>query len=411
MRNLMTGCLLAAFLCAASCGCSKDNGGGEEGGQVAGVTVKPAYNKSEELHNPLNGWVMYVSADYDPSYFDKEIYVPLLGKNVRVADYASACYIRTKWSVLNPADGQYAWKDPDSKVYKLVQKARELKLPIAFRVVVDGRDQGANTPQFVYDAGAEYAMSEPKYPDRKTPMPQDPIFQRYYEKLVAALDEEYNDPENTTIIDGAGDAAQIAARVKNIRIQIEAATSEYDREKLQERVAKLAGGVALIRVGAATEVEMKEKKARVEDALHATRAAVEEGVVAGGGVALIRAKQAIAKDLKGDNDEQNAGIKIVLRAMEEPLRQIVKNAGDEPSVVVNKVADGDASCGDNAQTGVYGDMIEMGVLDPTKVTRTALQNAASVASLILTTDCMVAELPEEKPLPPAGGMGGMGGMM
>ena len=217
--------------------------------------------------------------------------------------------------------------------------------------------------------------------------------------------------ENTTIIDGAGDAEQIAARVKNIRIQIEAATSEYDREKLQERVAKLAGGVALIRVGAATEVEMKEKKARVEDALHATRAAVEEGVVAGGGVALIRAKQAIAKDLKGDNDEQNAGIKIVLRAMEEPLRQIVKNAGDEPSVVVNKVADGNANFGYNAQTGVYGDMIEMGVLDPTKVTRTALQNAASVASLILTTDCMVAELPEEKPLPPAGGMGGMGGMM
>ena len=200
MRNLMTGCLQAAFLCAASCGCSKDNGGG----QVAGVTVKPAYNKSEVLHNPLNGWVMYVSADYDPSYFDKEIYVPLLGKNVRVADYASACYIRTKWSVLNPADGQYAWKDPDSKVYKLVQKARELKLPIAFRVVVDGRDQGANTPQFVYDAGAEYAMSEPKYPDRKTPMPQDPIFQRYYEKFVAALAEEFNDPEYTSFIDGYG---------------------------------------------------------------------------------------------------------------------------------------------------------------------------------------------------------------
>ena len=150
MRNLITGCLLAAFLCAGSCGCSKDNeGGGDEGGKVSGVTVKPAYNKSQVLHNPLNGWVMYVSADYDPSYFDKEIYVPLLGKNVRVADYASACYIRTKWSVLNPADGQYAWKDPDSKVYKLVQKARELKLPIAFRVVVDGRDQGANTPQFV----------------------------------------------------------------------------------------------------------------------------------------------------------------------------------------------------------------------------------------------------------------------
>ena len=217
--------------------------------------------------------------------------------------------------------------------------------------------------------------------------------------------------ENTTIIDGAGDAAKIADCVKSIRTQIEASTSDYDREKLQERVAKLAGGVALIKVGAATEVEMKEKKARVEDALHATRAAVEEGVVAGGGVALIRAKQAIAGNLKGDNDEQNAGIRIVLRAMEEPLRQIVKNAGEEPSVVVNNVAAGAANYGYNAQTGEYGDMIEMGVLDPTKVTRTALQNAASVASLILTTDCMIAELPEEKPLPPAAGMGGMGGMM
>ncbi|MDL2058656.1 chaperonin GroEL [Mesosutterella sp. AGMB02718] len=218
--------------------------------------------------------------------------------------------------------------------------------------------------------------------------------------------------ENTTIIDGAGAADKIEERVKNIRTQIDAATSDYDREKLQERVAKLAGGVALIKVGAATEVEMKEKKARVEDALHATRAAVEEGVVAGGGVALIRAKQAIADKLTGDNDEQNAGIRIVLRAMEEPMRQIVANAGEEPSVVVNKVADGKGNFGYNAQTGTYGDMIEMGVLDPTKVTRTALQNAASVASLILTTDCMVAELPEEKPAAPAaGGMGGMGGMM
>lgn len=217
--------------------------------------------------------------------------------------------------------------------------------------------------------------------------------------------------ENTTIIDGAGDAEKIADRVKSIRTQIEASTSDYDREKLQERVAKLAGGVALIKVGAATEVEMKEKKARVEDALHATRAAVEEGVVAGGGVALIRAKQAIAADLKGANDEQNAGIRIVLRAMEEPLRQIVKNAGEEPSVVVNNVAAGTGNYGYNAQSGEYGDMIEMGVLDPTKVTRTALQNAASVASLILTTDCMIAEIPEEKPVPPAAGMGGMGGMM
>lgn len=218
--------------------------------------------------------------------------------------------------------------------------------------------------------------------------------------------------ENTTIIDGAGQAETIENRVKNIRTQIDAATSDYDREKLQERVAKLAGGVALIKVGAATEVEMKEKKARVEDALHATRAAVEEGIVAGGGVALIRAKQAI-RDLKGDNDEQNAGIRIVLRAMEEPLRQIVANAGDEPSVVVNTVANGEGNFGYNAQTGEYGDLVEMGVLDPTKVTRTALQNAASVASLILTTDCMVADLPQEEKAMPAGmdGMGGMPGMM
>ena len=217
--------------------------------------------------------------------------------------------------------------------------------------------------------------------------------------------------ENTTIIDGAGDAAAIENRVKNIRTQIEGASSDYDREKLQERVAKLAGGVALIKVGAATEVEMKEKKARVEDALHATRAAVEEGIVPGGGVALIRAKLAI-KDIKGDN-EQNAGIRIVLRAMEEPLRQIVANAGDEPSVVVNTVAQGEGNFGYNAQSAKYGDMVEMGVLDPTKVTRTALQNAASVASLILTTDCMVADLPADDKAVPAGmdGMGGMPGMM
>ena len=217
--------------------------------------------------------------------------------------------------------------------------------------------------------------------------------------------------EATTIIDGAGDAQAIEGRVTQIRQQIEAATSDYDREKLQERVAKLAGGVALVKVGAATEVEMKEKKARVEDALHATRAAVEEGIVPGGGVALVRTKFAI-KDLKGDNDEQNAGIKIVLRAMEEPMRQIVANCGEEPSVVVNKVAGGEGNFGYNAQTGEYGDMVAMGVLDPTKVTRTALQNAASVAGLILTTDCMVADIPEDKPaVPPMGGMGGMDGMM
>ncbi|MBQ9240221.1 MAG: chaperonin GroEL [Duodenibacillus sp.] len=214
--------------------------------------------------------------------------------------------------------------------------------------------------------------------------------------------------ENTTIIDGAGDQKAIEARVISIRQQIETTTSDYDREKLQERVAKLAGGVALVKVGAATEVEMKEKKARVEDALHATRAAVEEGIVAGGGTALIRAKQAIA-NLKGDNDEQNAGIRIVLRAMEEPMRMIVKNAGEEPSVVVNSVMQGKGNFGYNAQTGEYGDLVEMGVLDPTKVTRTALQNAASVAGLILTTDCMVADIPEDKPAM-APGMGGMGGM-
>ena len=217
--------------------------------------------------------------------------------------------------------------------------------------------------------------------------------------------------ENTTIIDGAGVAAKIEARVKQMRAQIEEASSDYDKEKLQERVAKLAGGVALIKVGAATEVEMKEKKARVEDALHATRAAVEEGIVPGGGVALLRACIALAS-LKGDNHDQDAGIKIVLRAMEQPLREIVENAGEEPSVVVNAVVGGKGNYGYNAATGEYGDMVEMGVLDPTKVTRTALQNAASIASLMLTTDCMVAELAEEKPamgnMP--GGMGGMGGM-
>ncbi|HYK13061.1 MAG TPA: chaperonin GroEL [Burkholderiales bacterium] len=220
--------------------------------------------------------------------------------------------------------------------------------------------------------------------------------------------------EETTIIDGAGDAKGIEGRVKNIRKQIEEATSDYDKEKLQERVAKLAGGVALIKVGAATEVEMKEKKARVEDALHATRAAVEEGIVAGGGVALIRARSGLAK-LKGDNHDQDAGIKIVLRALEEPARMIAYNAGDEPSVVINKVVEGKGNFGYNAATGQYGDMVEMGVLDPTKVTRCALQNAASVAALILTTDAMVAESPKDEGGHAGhghggGGMGGMGGM-
>jgi chaperonin GroEL len=221
--------------------------------------------------------------------------------------------------------------------------------------------------------------------------------------------------ENTIIIDGAGDKKQIEARVKQIRVQIEEATSDYDKEKLQERVAKLAGGVAVIKVGAATEVEMKEKKARVEDALHATRAAVEEGVVPGGGVAYIRAKQALDGKLKGENHDQEAGIKIVMRALEEPLRIIVDNAGDEPSVVLNKILENKGNYGFNAQTEEYGDLVQMGVIDPTKVSRTALQNASSVAGLMLTTDAMVAELVEDKKgaghshggMPDMGGMGGM----
>jgi len=218
--------------------------------------------------------------------------------------------------------------------------------------------------------------------------------------------------ENTTIIDGAGQSADIEARVNQIRAQIEEASSDYDKEKLQERVAKLAGGVAVIKVGAATEVEMKEKKARVEDALHATRAAVEEGVVPGGGVALIRALQAV-KNIKADNHDQEVGVNIARRAMEEPLRQIVANAGGEPSVVLNKVAEGEGNFGFNAATDEFGDMVAMGILDPTKVTRTALQNAASVAGLMITTEAMVAEMPKEAApaMPEMGGMGGMGGMM
>jgi chaperonin GroEL len=216
--------------------------------------------------------------------------------------------------------------------------------------------------------------------------------------------------EETTLIDGAGDTKSIEGRVKNIRTQIDEATSDYDKEKLQERVAKLAGGVALIRVGAATEVEMKEKKARVEDALHATRAAVEEGIVPGGGVAFLRARANLK--VKGDNHDQDAGIKIVMRALEEPTRWIAANAGDEPSVVINKLVEGKGNFGFNAQTGEYGDLVQMGVLDPTKVARCALQNAASVAGLILTTDAMVAELPKEESHAghAHGGMGGMGGM-
>ncbi|QQC67335.1 chaperonin GroEL [Paraburkholderia ginsengisoli] len=214
--------------------------------------------------------------------------------------------------------------------------------------------------------------------------------------------------ENTTVIDGAGERGNIEARVKQIRAQIEEASSDYDREKLQERVAKLAGGVAVIKVGGATEIEVKEKKDRVDDALHATRAAVEEGIVPGGGVALIRVRKAIS-GLKGANADQDAGIKIVLRALEEPLRQIVTNAGVEASVVVAKVAEGSGNFGYNAQTGEYGDLVESGVLDPTKVTRTALQNAASVAALLLTTDATVHEAPKDAaPATPAGGPGAPG---
>ena len=219
--------------------------------------------------------------------------------------------------------------------------------------------------------------------------------------------------ENTTIIDGAGEAANIQSRIKQIKAQIEETSSDYDREKLQERVAKLAGGVAVIKVGAATEVEMKEKKARVEDALHATRAAVEEGVVPGGGVALVRALAGIAK-LKSDNEDQEHGIVIAKRAMEAPLREIVTNAGEEASVILNKVAEGKGNFGYNAATGQFGDMVELGILDPTKVTRTALQNAASIAGLVITTEAMVAEAPKKEEAhshgPAGGGMGGMGGM-
>ncbi len=221
--------------------------------------------------------------------------------------------------------------------------------------------------------------------------------------------------ENSTIIDGAGKTEDIEARVNQIRSQIEEATSDYDKEKMQERVAKLAGGVAVTKVGAATEVEMKEKKARVEDALHATRAAVEEGVVPGGGVALVRCIESVGK-AKGENADQDTGVRIVLRALEEPLRLIVTNAGEDGSVVLNKVRESKGNTGYNAATEEYGDMMEMGILDPTKVTRIALQNAASIAGLMITTEAMVAEIPEEKPDMPMGGggmgdMGGMGGMM
>ncbi len=220
--------------------------------------------------------------------------------------------------------------------------------------------------------------------------------------------------ENSTIIDGEGESKQIEDRVNQIRAQIEESSSDYDKEKMQERVAKLAGGVALIKVGAATEVEMKEKKARVEDALHATRAAVEEGVVPGGGVALVRTLDAVAK-VKGDNPDQEAGIKAILKAIESPLRQIVDNGGDDASVVLNEVQNNKGTYGYNAGTGEYGDMIEMGILDPTKVTRSALQHAASIASMIITTEAMITDAPQDAAAAPAmpdmGGMGGMGGMM
>jgi chaperonin GroEL len=218
--------------------------------------------------------------------------------------------------------------------------------------------------------------------------------------------------DNTTIVDGAGDQNNIQGRVKQIRAQIEDTSSDYDREKLQERVAKLAGGVAVIKVGAGSEVEMKEKKARVEDALHSTRAAVEEGVVAGGGVALVRAMASLDK-LQGDNDDQNVGINIARKAFQAPLRQIVTNAGEEASVIISKVMEGKGAFGFNAANGEYGDMIEMGILDPAKVTRTALQAAGSVAGMMITTEAMVTEIPKDNApaMPDMGGMGGMPGMM
>jgi chaperonin GroEL len=219
--------------------------------------------------------------------------------------------------------------------------------------------------------------------------------------------------DNTTIIDGYGEKDAIEGRVVQIRQAIETSTSEYDKEKLQERVAKLAGGVAVIKVGGATEVAMKEKKDRVDDALHATRAAVEEGVVAGGGVALVRVASTLA-DLKGDNEDQNVGIRVALKAMEAPLRQIVVNAGEEASVVCNEVKRGNGNYGYNAATEQYGDMLEMGILDPTKVTRSALQYAASIAGLMITTECMITDMPKKESAAPdmgMGGMGGMGGMM
>jgi chaperonin GroEL len=215
------------------------------------------------------------------------------------------------------------------------------------------------------------------------------------------------DKDNTTVIGGAGEPARIEARLAEIRELLAKTTSDYDREKLQERIAKLAGGVAVVKVGAATEMEMKERKSRVEDAVHATRAAVEEGVLPGGGVALLRARRAL-EGLRGENADQDAGIRILLRALEEPLRQIVANAGEEASVVIDKVARGEGAFGFNALTGEYGDLVAMGILDPCKVTRTALQNAASVAGLILTTDCMIAEIPSAKaPMPSPDAMGGL----
>jgi chaperonin GroEL len=263
------------------------------------------------------------------------------------------------------------------------------------------------------------AVKAPGFGDRRKAMMQDiailtggrVIAEELGRKLEKALLEDLGqakrveiDKDNTTIINGAGEAQAIQARIKEIKAEIEDTKSDYDKEKLQERAAKLAGGVALVKVGGATETEMKERKMRVEDALHATRAAVEEGIVPGGGVALLRARAALG-ELKGENDDQNAGIKIVLRAIEDPARQLASNAGAEPSVVLDRIAAGSGGFGYNAATGQYGDLVQMGVTDPTKVTRHALQNAASVAGLILTTDCMVADIPEPRPAgPPMGGM-------
>lgn len=240
-RNLLTACLLTAFLCTASCGCTKDKND-DGGGPHSGTTVKPKYSRSKVLRNPLSGWVMYAGRTSDETYWDKEIYVISEGQNVKVLDYASACYIRTSWASLNPRDGEYVWNDPSSRLCKLIRGAEQRGVPIAFRVVVDGRDQGANTPQFVFDAGAKYAVENDRYPDRKTPMPQDPIFQQYYEKFIEAFAAEFNDPDRTAFIDGYGlgkwgEGHSVAYSTENVNLVDE--NTERLKEEVLDWITKL----------------------------------------------------------------------------------------------------------------------------------------------------------------------------